>query len=332
MGNGNDYNRNMKKNVPDPKLYNTLAPDMDYIYFENSDEFPFEYRADGYSSINAWWLAEASFLAYCHPGYCRMAYYIAGFKEFQFFNGPGTECMVASSDTTVIVSFRGTEINSRSVFYEVGTDLNTVPVSFPEGGKVHRGFLQALEEVWDNKGEKYHKKFPVHNSGLGSYLDSISKNHPERKIFICGHSLGGALATLCFVRVKSAKALYIYGAPRVGDADFVSLITGRDVFRIEHASDPVPLVPPETPKLNFSFKDTGMLYFISRDGDISNKKPVMERPDTFMEKYKKEKKLPDVKEQLQVWSSFFDTVHSDFVPRIEDHMPIYYAVKLWNNI
>lgn len=330
----------MRKDIPNPKLYDTLAPDMNYIYFEHGEEFPFDIKVSGYSPVNAWWLADASFLAYCHPGFCRMAYYIAGFREFHFFNGPGTECMVASSDEMIIVSFRGTEINSRSVFVEVGTDLNTLPVDFPEGGEVHQGFLLALEEVWEQKDEEYQKKYPKHHSGLEDYLRGVVKEHPHKPMYMCGHSLGGALATLCFAKIQEAKALYIYGAPRVGDDKFLELLGDRDVFRIEHASDPVPYVPPQIKEIKFNFTDTGSVVHLNRDGELAFERPQLERPETMLETIKKEKKLPEikdiadlgdlVKERIQVWSDFLDEVEEELVPKVEDHMPVYYAVKLWN--
>ncbi len=168
--------------------------------------------------------------------------------------------MVASSEKSVIAAFRGTEINSLSVFHEIGTDLNTFPVPFTEGGKVHKGFLNALEEVWEEKGDLYRKENPGFNSGLKDYLENLLDEKPERPMWVCGHSLGGALAALCFARINRAKGMYIFGAPKVGDPDFISLINDRPVFRIEYARDPVPLVPPEIPSLNFHLRRQVLLF------------------------------------------------------------------------
>jgi len=51
------------KPIPTPLKDNTSAPDMDYIFFENSKNVPFSPEENSYSPTNAWWLAEASFLA-----------------------------------------------------------------------------------------------------------------------------------------------------------------------------------------------------------------------------------------------------------------------------
>ncbi len=73
------------KPIPNPSIDNTLAPSMDYIYFENCEKFPFEQFSEKYSAVNSWWLSEASFLAYCHPGFARMAFKLAGYPDFKFF-------------------------------------------------------------------------------------------------------------------------------------------------------------------------------------------------------------------------------------------------------
>ncbi|MDA3811259.1 MAG: hypothetical protein PF518_13130, partial [Spirochaetaceae bacterium] len=75
------------KDIPDPQEYPILPPDMDYIYLDNSEMFPFEPDNIQFSPVNAWWLSECSFLVYCHPGFARMAMKLAGFDNFQFFEG-----------------------------------------------------------------------------------------------------------------------------------------------------------------------------------------------------------------------------------------------------
>src|SRR5215471_3672972 len=54
----------MPKPLPDDTWDNLYYPPSDYGYFENSDRFDFEPGASGFSWKNAWWLAEASVLAY----------------------------------------------------------------------------------------------------------------------------------------------------------------------------------------------------------------------------------------------------------------------------
>lgn len=69
---------------------------------------------------------------------------------------------------------------------------------------------------------------------------------------VTGHSLGGAIAVHAALDLVSINlkvdTLYTYGAPRVGDKKFsewfdsFSKINYR--YRITHARDPVPHLPP----------------------------------------------------------------------------------------
>ncbi|MGL1889974.1 MAG: lipase family protein [Spirochaetaceae bacterium] len=349
----------LKKTIPDPLKEESDVPNMDYIYFNNIDKYPFLPNEQCYSEVNAWWLSEASLLAYCHPGFVRMAFQLANFPVFNFFNGPGTECMVTSSADAVIIAFRGTETSSFSFFHELATDLNTFPVPFPQGGKVHNGFLDALNEVWEEKGKDYSKKNPKHNTGLRLYIEKLISEAEDRPIWICGHSLGGALATLCFAKIPQATGLYIFGAPRVGDEEFNKLLNNRPVFRIENSGDPIPLVPPKIPSINFNFVDTGELTYLDKNGaplssrnSLNNWNGLIDEDEIKSDEKKREleiveswKSLPKsfneldqnikqirhhMKSSLKDWSEYLEEVYEELSPNIESHMPIYYTVKLWN--
>ena len=142
------------KALPDPDKNDIIPPDMDYSYFEKPGRLKPDFKDTEFSSVNAWWFAECAFLSYCHPGFARMAWKLAGFEGFRFFQGKGTECMVSWNRKALIVSFRGTELKSRSAFHEIATDLNAQPVPFEEGGKVHKAFWTAwkrfgvVQMVW----------------------------------------------------------------------------------------------------------------------------------------------------------------------------------------
>jgi triacylglycerol lipase len=233
---------------------------MDYIYFENGNKFPFDDKSSDYSHVNAWWLSECSFLVYSHPGFARMAFELSGYENFRFFQGKGTECMVAWNKKRAIISFRGTELQSLSTLHEVKTDLNTLPVDFNMGGKVHKGFLNALDEIWGGE------------DGLFFFIRELQVKHPKMGIWITGHSLGGALAALCFSRIEEASGAYIFGSPRVGDGEFTALTEHRNIWRVEHNRDPIPMVPPNMPSLNFNFEDLGGLKYIDEQGTILDKR------------------------------------------------------------
>lgn len=338
---------NVKKELPNPKDRNLIPPDMDYVYFEGSDLPLFESLASDYSPANAWWLAECAFLSYCHPGFARMAFHLAGFSGFRFFGAKGTECMVSWNDQVTLVSFRGTELKSRSALHEIRTDINATPVPFEHGGMVHKGFLNGLDEVWGGP------------EGLEVFLKELMGENPDRPLWMTGHSLGGALATLCFARTSEATGLYLYGAPKIGDQEFADLFKGRCAWRIENVRDPIPLMPTNMPSIPFILSDVGALKFLSSTGDVLNERPLFVLED-HKTRYREAKAILDGKikemsrsialkkegraaskqtfheigKHLRVtkkeWGIQMQEVLQKFGLNVDDHQPIFYATKTWN--
>nr|XP_024370010.1 uncharacterized protein LOC112279617 [Physcomitrium patens]PNR57011.1 hypothetical protein PHYPA_004004 [Physcomitrium patens] len=83
----------------------------------------------------------------------------------------------------------------------------------------------------------------------------ILKENPRAKLFITGHSLGGALAALYATMLhytgqteiaSKIGAVYTFGQPRVGDQDFVNYANSKlkgKFFRVVYCNDVVPRVP-----------------------------------------------------------------------------------------
>ena len=77
-----------------------------------------------------------------------------------------------------------------------------------------------------------------------------------KKLFIAGHSRGGAFAVLAAAAYAAARerdeslpelgGVYTFGQPRVGNGPFVEAMDSADVrlFRFVHRDDPIPDVPP----------------------------------------------------------------------------------------
>lgn len=128
------------------------------------------------------------------------------------------------------VGFRGTEEVKDWL-----TNVNMKPARVPwlaEDVKVHSGFLKAYTSV---------------RQRLMDAVGVDATGSEGSEIVFCGHSLGGALATLAamdfahnapFVRVK----VYTFGAPQVGDIAFVTefnKVVGESV-RVVNPHDKVP--------------------------------------------------------------------------------------------
>lgn len=140
------------------------------------------------------------------------------------FDRDGTQAILVSAQPGLILAFRGTEATSLA---DIKADVDAVSVPCPSGGRVHRGFRQAYDRV---AGE----------------LQAALADHADRPLLICGHSLGGALATVAAKSLHHPAGLaacYTYGSPRVGDADWVDGMK-TPLYRMVNAADCVTLLPP----------------------------------------------------------------------------------------
>ena len=125
-----------------------------------------------------------------------------------------------------VLAFRGTQ---QVKDWITNLEARTMPISGTNGevlGNVHRGFNEAFLSVRDQ-------------------IDPLLEGHEKLPLFITGHSLGGALATLAtwYLRGDSLAACYTFGAPRVGDTGLMDRFR-TPIYRIVNGVDPVPFVPP----------------------------------------------------------------------------------------
>lgn len=156
---------------------------------------------------------------------------VGSFNAASYTGGEEPFGFVLESERGTILAFRGTSSESDWI-----TDIIAQQVSFKPAGKsckTHRGFtdvyLSARDDVYRLLGE-------------------TDRNKP---LFVTGHSLGGALATLASVDVavnrKPASLItYTFGSPRVGDPDFVRCYNNAVPisFRVQNEYDVVPHLPP----------------------------------------------------------------------------------------
>ena len=169
--------------------------------------------AGGWDPANARAMVYCSDLAYADPAHVDQTLTTWNLKLEKFLNVDDTQGFLASGDDGLgIVAFRGTQPTD---LIDWATDANCVLVQ-DAPGKVHSGFKRALDLVWSD-------------------VDSFMKT--KQRVFVTGHSLGGALACLAAARAVhlntgAAKALtlFTYGQPRVGDA-FLADDTTRLVIR-----------------------------------------------------------------------------------------------------
>ena len=121
------------------------------------------------------------------------------------------------------------------------------------GCKVHDGFF----DTWISL-----------QAQIVQELRRLRSAHPSAPLYVTGHSLGGAVATLgSYVLANDLNipvtATYTYGSPRVGNQAFAEAQrTGHNQWRATHHRDIVPHLPPET---LFGFRHTAREVFYDDD-------------------------------------------------------------------
>lgn len=124
-----------------------------------------------------------------------------------------------------LVAIRGT-----AGFADILTDGNIGLQVSGTGKVVHAGFNRVFNDIVEH---------------LSARIP------PSSEVHFCGHSLGGALATLAADWAATKHAckvkLYTFGSPRVGFRSFSERLTAsigtENIFRVHRSTDIVPMVP-----------------------------------------------------------------------------------------
>ena len=100
-------------------------------------------------------------------------------------------------------------------------------------------------------------------------IEYVSK-HPDKEIYVVGHSLGGALTTLASFDIASTLDREVnaitFGAPRVGMEEFRNAFDSLPIkmYRFVVANDPIPRVPG----MLIPYEHVGELIQIDESGDL----------------------------------------------------------------
>ena len=153
---------------------------------------------------------------------------------------------------TLIVGFRGTEPNHGSQWV---VDFDALFKGFVFDGiscRVHAGFLHDMLQV-------------------RAQVDRFLAAQKYARLFLTGHSKGGATAVMYAATRKDVSALYTYGQPRVGDTHFAQGMDAadHDYYRVVDGDDIVPRVPPG----EVGYVHCGTLVYL--DGTSATMPPAM---------------------------------------------------------
>lgn len=183
-------------------------------------------------------------LAYLNKDEANPRFKAMGYIYHRFYDRNGAQCHIAWNKEEFVIAFRGTEPKE---FSDIKADLNIWPDEEQTNGLVHNGFQNELDKLWKDV-EK-----------------SVSKIK-KQKLFICGHSLGAAMATIAACRLQDkVEALYTYGSPRVGNRHFVNSINVTH-YRHVNNNDVVPSIPWAI----LGYRHHGTLRYLDYHGNVTN--------------------------------------------------------------
>ena len=143
----------------------------------------------------------------------------------------GVQCFIRRRGDTLTVAFRGSD-SKKDWQTNLAFGLQPVPWEVSSGSRVHRGFAEAY-------------RMPQIRLRIQSLiLPGV------RRVTVCGHSLGAALAVLCAADVKKnyptvSVEAYLFGCPRVGNRAFCREYDRAvsHTLRVENGNDIVTKLP-----------------------------------------------------------------------------------------
>jgi triacylglycerol lipase len=219
---------------------------------------PHAFQTVGYCDRTAGQLAELAHLAYDSPDQIALQVRQLGFAKFIFFSQGNTQAFLAGNATDIILAFRGSEPLSLGDWLS-DADCQRMKAC---GGRVHAGFWQDWQSIWATVETQLSQ---IYGSGSGG----AAGGQRDRRFWLTGHSLGGALATLAGIQLQmcgyGVNGIYTFGTPRVGDRSFALQFNRRlyqHTFRLVNHKDVVPHLPP----LGLGYAHVGQLIYFDRDG------------------------------------------------------------------
>ncbi|MGK7889600.1 MAG: Mbeg1-like protein [Leptolyngbyaceae cyanobacterium] len=244
------------------------------ITTDQSEFYAFESNAQGYSPNNAWALAKASQLAYKQDkesdeawiGRVHATTKQWGFSTSYCFDVGGSQAILFFNDETVILAFRGTE-----ELIDWLDDLDFRGDDF-YGMTVHQGFNRYFQKLWSPTQEPTPEGSET--QGIYAILQQAMQEKP-RNLWIAGHSLGAAAATLAAATCCAIESpipicgVYTYGSPRVGMKKFARWYDKQlkqKTFRFVNNNDIVTRVP--TGGILIPYRHVGQYKYFNNSGQL----------------------------------------------------------------
>lgn len=228
--------------------------------------------------------AELSMISYLAPKEAEKASARLGYTETIFYNNDGSQAYSFANERDIVIACRGTEPNE---WNDIKADINAGKALAETVGRVHRGFKQEVDDLW-----------PLLERMLAFNI---------KRLWFTGHSLGGAMASICAGRCQLSRIdanpeqLCTFGSPRVGNKRYINHAK-VDFLRWVNNNDIVTRSPPAW----LRYRHTGKEMYLDSGGEL--------------------KTLTKAQRSRDAWKGFFMGLKKREIDHFADHS-IYRYVK-----
>ncbi|HEY9879964.1 MAG TPA: lipase family protein [Leptolyngbyaceae cyanobacterium] len=166
-----------------------------------------------------------------------------------------TQCAILPDSSGITIVFRGSESS-----FDWDTNLTTQQERAKFDQKIIQDAIVDAEEKdkvypyasGGSSGALMHRGFVTAYFSVRDEIHDYIRSQPVSAAVVTGHSLGGALATLCAVDIQynfsdklQSIETYTFGSPKVGNNEFRESFNRRvpNSYRFIHGMDIVPELP-----------------------------------------------------------------------------------------
>ena len=254
---------------------------------------------------NAYWMAKLSQLVYrtgdddSRPDEAEIRQILqeedGKFEKVWGFDRKSSQGMIVEHNDFIGIVFRGTD-EWRDWLDNLDIEKRETPI-----GTFHEGFWEATEDVWTE----------AYRAFRGAQHAQKARGEPKRPLFITGHSLGGAMATVAAAKLLEEDipftAVYTFGQPRVVDRPSAHAFNAECKDRYWRFCNDLDIVTRIPARLG-GYTHVGSVVYIDHEGNIE---PKLSRWQQFLNK------VDGVREQFEEkgWSG----VSASVKETIRDH-------------
>ena len=227
--------------------------------------------------------ANIAAITYEDPKTSKTKFKAIGYTIVEFFDIDNAQAyLLKGTDGVHVLSFRGTEVTEPS---DILADLKAGKNIEAVGGKIHVGFKGEINKLW-----------PAIEKAIAK-ID---------KLYVTGHSLGAAMATIAAGRMQSkVLALVTFGSPRVGNKEYVNSLTVSH-YRVQNNCDDVTKVPFRL----MGFDHHGTHKYMNFNGEFRDLTPWQQVKDMARSRLK-------ARAKGQKYIGVFDHMMANYIAKLE---------------